>query len=446
MGRPPGGSILPTFGLTLCIVLGVATVAAAVCTVTIGDFDGNGSSDLRVVGDDAAQTLIIRDHPGINQAFIELDCNGNGILDPGDLDGSVGHLGGFEVIDIRLGGGDDRVTIEVPSFTRYIGKNRNFVVDLGPGANRFRFEHPGVDDFEFTAENSRITMDVRGGAGADDVGFTFKGAIASMIVLRADLAGGPDVIELVTSGGIARYEQGSIVDIEFQLGAGNDRVTYHPTADPVDGSVYRVRIVGDAGADVVGGGIFSLVGNNALLLLGVDLGAGHDRLTLSPPPLVDDLGTVHIDVAGGDGHDVLSIEPSSVGWTSRLGGRVEMFVHGNDGNDEITVNVSPDIGSEVSGLIRVHADGGAGNDRVLAAVEAVAESTGQYDFLLRGGMGNDDLRLTVLNAGANLPENYPPVGASLLDGGAGTDECKAVGIFPVWKQNCETLPPPVPTD
>jgi hypothetical protein len=127
-----------------------------------------------------------------------------------------------------------------------------------------------------------------------------------------------------------------------------------------------------------------------------------------------------------------------------------MFVHGNDGNDEITVNMSPDTsvegGSEVSGLIRVHADGGAGNDRVLASVQPVAGSTGKYDFLLRGGAGTDFLQLTVLNAGANLPENYPPVGASLLDGGAGTDECKVVGLFPVQKQNCETLPPPTPTD
>jgi hypothetical protein len=225
-------------------------------------------------------------------------------------------------------------------------------------------------------------------------------------------------------------------------------VNYHPTADPVDGSVYRVRIVGDAGADTVEGGIFSLVGDGSLLLLSVDLGAGSDTLTLSPPPLVDDLGTVHVDVAGGEGHDVLSIAPTSAGWTSRLGGRVEMFVHGNDGNDEITVNMSPDIGSETSGLIRVHADGGAGNDRVLAAVNALEESTGKYDFLLRGGIGTDFLQLTVLNhvSNPNGPSTYPPVGAALMDGGVGTDECKVVGNPLVRKQNCETLPPPTPTD
>jgi hypothetical protein len=448
MRRPVGGNILATFGLTPAIVLGVATVAAAVCTVTIDDFDGNGSSDLRVVGDGAGSILTIRDHPGIiNQAFIFLDCDGDGVMDPGDLDGGVGHPGGFEVVDLQLGGGDDRVTIEVPEGALYTDKNRNFVVDLGPGKNRFRFDHPGADDFAFTAENSRITIDVRGGSGADNVGFRFNGAIASTIVLRADLAGGPDVVSLDTSF-IARYEVGSIVNIEFQMGAGSDRVNYQPTADPVDGSVYRVRIVGDDGADVVNGGIFSLIGDNASLLFSVDLGAGDDRLTLSPPPLVDDLGTVHVDVAGGDGHDVLSIAPTSPGWTSRLGGRVEMFVHGNDGNDQITVNMSPDIGSETSGLIRVHADGGAGNDRVFAAVDAMVGSTGKYDFLLRGGVGTDFLQLTVLNhvSNPNGPSTYPPAGAALMDGGVGTDECKVVGNPLVWKQNCESSPPPTPTD
>ena len=52
--------------------------------------------------------------------------------------------------------------------------------------------------------------------------------------------------------------------------AGNDRVNYHPTADPVDCSTYRVRIVGDAGA-----GRGSEV--SGLIRVHADGGAGTDE-------------------------------------------------------------------------------------------------------------------------------------------------------------------------
>jgi hypothetical protein len=56
-------------------------------------------------------------------------------------------FGEFELFDLRLGGGNDTVTIEVPEtvaphVTAYDKQNRNFAVQLGAGNNVFRFFHP----------------------------------------------------------------------------------------------------------------------------------------------------------------------------------------------------------------------------------------------------------------------------------------------------------------
>jgi hypothetical protein len=117
--------------------------------------------------------------------------------------------------------------------------------------------------------------------------------------------------------------------------------------------------------------------------------------------------------------------------TSSLAGLVELFVHGDDGNDEIVVNMSPPVsGSTVTGTVRVHADGGAGNDSVEVSQQNNPGSTGTLDFLVRCGLGTDRLELSVTG-----PAIYTPVGQALLDGGPGTDECVVVGV--ARKQNCE---------
>ncbi len=427
--------VLRVLVLALGAVLGTAAVAAALCSVATGDFDANGSQDLRILGDAGDQTLRIIDDPSASTTTVFLDCNGD--LDftdaaIGEVNGAV--YGEFELFDLRLANGNDDIRIDVPEKSAYNGKNRNVVVQLGAGTNVFRFDHPGGIHPPPTFVNSRMTLDVLGGAGADDVGFRFNGARASLIVLRADLGGGADQVSLTTPD-IARYELGSVVDVHLNVGAGNDTVHYSPTADLFDGSVYRVNILGEAGADTVTGFAAGLV--DARLFLNVDLGTGNDTLRMNPPHMVGDAGRIYINVVGGEGQDVLALATASLGFTCTLGGLTEIFVHGDDGNDALTVDMSPDdTHCFVDGTVRVHLDGGAGDDTLRVEHVSTAPSTGQYDFLLRGGLGRDDLQLSFQNFGDNLPGNYT-VGAALLDGGPAIDECKVVGNALVREQNCE---------
>ena len=439
MERSPGLVVLLMIGLTLGAVLGTAAVATAACSVTTGDLDANGSQDLRVIGDAVNQTLRIIDAPRLGTTTLFLDCDGDGLFTnaaAGDRNGVV--LGEFELFDLRLGSGDDVVTIDVPAVeapdvTAYNKQNRNFAVQLGAGANSFRFDHPAlVAHPPPMAVDSRLTIDVQGGGAADDVFLRPGGARASLLVLRADLGSGPDQVTLTTFD-IAAYDQASVVNVEFQMDAGDDTVDYNPTADLFGGSVYRVNIVTGAGTDTVIGGVSSRV-SSGRLVLNVDLGAGNDVLTWSPPVLVDVDGSVHISVTGGPGQDHVAFALPDPFVTSSLDGLAELFVHGDDGNDDLSVNMSPPApgSSSVTGTVRVHADGGAGNDTVIVSQRSSGGSTGTFDFLLRGGLGADGLELNVEG-----PATYTPVSAALLDGGPATDQCNLVGTAIARMQNCK---------
>lgn len=59
---------------------------ALACSVTTGDFDGNGTDDLRIVGDLKNQHVLITEHnTGGNQTRVQVDCNGDAdFTDGGD--------------------------------------------------------------------------------------------------------------------------------------------------------------------------------------------------------------------------------------------------------------------------------------------------------------------------------------------------------------------------
>jgi hypothetical protein len=422
----PGRRAALAASLTL-VLLGVAVVAEAACSVTQGDFDGNGSTDLRVVGDGRNQTLTVYDDPTAGTTTVFFDCDGDGGFTnaaAGDLNGLV--FGEFELFDIRMGNGSDDVIIVVPNASWYRGKNRNFVVQLGGNvANTFRFFHDSTAPFELTAEQSRLTIDVQAGGGPDLIEVLLKGARASQIVVRVDAGGGDDQIRFGTTEEV-RFDEASVVDVSIDADTGNDRVIYNPSPDLHGGSVYRVSIATGAGADTVEGGLGALV-NDGQLHLTVDLGTGNDVLSWTPPLLVRAAGQAHIGIIGGTGNDNIKIDGAGALATCIVEGLLALNVHGDDGNDGITANLSPPTACEVDGTVRVHLDGDSGNDAVSLGYVSNAASTGKYDFLVRGGLGADTLLLAFDNAGVGTAAAYTPVGAALLDGGYGTDECIVAG-------------------
>src|SRR5262245_38827956 len=59
--------------------------AWAACSVSQGDLDGNGSPDVRIVGDARPQRIVISDSQSSYR--VQVDCDGNGrFTDPGDID------------------------------------------------------------------------------------------------------------------------------------------------------------------------------------------------------------------------------------------------------------------------------------------------------------------------------------------------------------------------
>jgi hypothetical protein len=144
--------------------------------------------------------------------------------------------------------------------------------------------------------------------------------------------------------------------------------------------------------------------------------------------VLDGAAVVRIGILGGAGHDDIKIDGAGPFATCTVTGLLALDVHGDDGDDGITANLSPPTGCTVTGTVRVHLDGGSQNDVLTVGQLSDTASTGQYDFLLRGGLGTDTLHLTFENSGVNSPAAYPPVGAALLDGGFGTDTCTVSGL------------------
>jgi hypothetical protein len=95
-------------------------------------------------------------------------------------------------------------------------------------------------------------------------------------------------------------------------------------------------------------------------------------------------------------------------------------------------------GFVTTGTLRLILDGSAGNDTIAVASDLAATSTPTIDALVHGGAGADNLSVTLNNLGDNLPANYGPGAAVLIDGGYfTTDVCTVFGNPILHKRSCE---------
>ena len=77
----------------------------AACSVTQGDFDGNGRDDVRIVGDARHQYISIADSQASYR--VQVDCNGDGdFTDAEDVDTGVRNFD-IETFDVQ-GKGQDK--------------------------------------------------------------------------------------------------------------------------------------------------------------------------------------------------------------------------------------------------------------------------------------------------------------------------------------------------
>jgi hypothetical protein len=393
-----------------------ASAAAPPCRVD------EGSDGLTLTGTSRKQTLILS--VSGRTAVVRLDCDGDGSFTnaaAGDVEGEYSE--NRFTIDLK---GNDLITIRESAF----GVSHDLRILLGPGVNTLAFDQGGRA-VEFGA---RLTLDVSGGVGADNIGLNFDGGLYdATLLLRVAAGAGNDTLNVTLPD-----SSGSRMDARLDLGAGTNRLTigqqgrFESDAD--------VEIEGGSGVDDV---TFSPVRVDGKLRVRADLGAGNDRFTTRLDlAQLEVLGTLFVSVDGGPGNDVLSVtrDGTSSATGAVVSGVLDLRLSAGLGNDAITLDLGGrGLADFNGGTLRVRADGGAGADTLRVTLDTgVAGIIGPetYDVAMTAGAGND---LIVVEHDTPFPINYRQ-GAMIIDGGAGTlDRCTVAGgtVDRLHLLNCE---------
>jgi hypothetical protein len=404
------------FAAVLCavgvIVLTMPAAARAACSVTSGDFDANGSIDMRFIGDAYRQNLLL--DLGNGSVQVKLDCNGDGdYADPGDFDFNITTTGGLETFDIQLRGKDAITILQSASVP---GDRKNLLLTLGPGGNVVE-----IDNFFFaplTGQSSWV-VDVVGGPNDDTLTVRLNGAVtSSLLQVRGDLGLGNDHVVLYGPA----TSTGGVIDFDLALGPGNNTLDLIRTAGATLGA-FRSTVNVDGGDVAINSDKVSVNMANPNVIfttgsrfaLNANLLAGNDAFTLNDAGCFTGSES-RFRVKGGAGNDVLQAGTVLPGLYSN-DGLIETVFDGGPGADIL------DIEKHVEGLgtYRVRAHGGDSSDIVVTSVfaEDVGFGINTLDLLARGGRGADTLYTAIFAPVATL---YNPSAAALLDGGGDVND------------------------
>lgn len=257
--------------------------------------------------------------------------------------------------------------------------------NAGSGAEQFR-ANSGAMTVSYQAAASAVTLT---GVGGTTVGSRAALGDDLINVSALTLSGFSDLLDLRNSAG---PRPSAIV-----AGNGNDRLMLNLiTADRIDGGGGKDIITGTVFASLVTAG----TGDDTVNLVGfrgtadVFSGTGNDKVTLA----AYSRNTVH----GEDGNDQITILGSGDGSATLTGGL---------GDDTVTV-----IGSSADALSSLNVDVGAGNDSIDATVLTQLGSV----VSLLGGDGNDVITFKVAASNGNP-------GLAFVNGGTGNDLITALG-------------------
>jgi hypothetical protein len=408
--------------------------AQADCGVSVGDFDGNGVQDLKVVGPGGTKQRVVID-VGDASTTVSLDCNGDGdFVDAslGDLNAQV-FAGSFYSYNVQLGGGDI-ITINIPSMTSVA---KALQVTLGPGTNTVTINGAGAT----LSANSRMTIDVAGYTQIDTLNVTLPGLDNSALAFRTDLSLGNDIANFTLGGDITN---GSVMDVDVLLNLGANVFTFsQPAAQTISASTLDLTVEGSVNIDNVTTSFAGTLSNNARLLVYTDLGVGNDLYKGN-----FDLTTFHIlsssearfDVLGGDGNDTIAFtrNGTSGGASAQNAGLLDLHVDGGNSDDTITVDLAGGGFQMNGGTLGLRIEGGPGNDKINVGLEAEAGSTNPIFDIAIAGLGQNDAITFALtnNSASNTAANYGPAGSVLIDGGLSANTCAVSGNGIVHRRNC----------
>jgi hypothetical protein len=316
-------------------------------------------STLSIVGDAAAQTVIIQDEStaSAHDTTVSLDANGDGLFtEPGDLNHVV--YNGITTFDLNLGKGADKVIINLAG--PYEGANKQFFVDGGNGNNAISF----TNAIGNTIRNSNVLLNIITGRGADSVTLDLGQFSSSKFTSTINTGDGNDTL-LVNGNG---FVGNSTVDISADMGAGNDIATNRLDWDmfdlPTASSTWRFNVYGGDGNDTLQA--IGELGSSAANVLGLlDIGlygqGGDDTLTARLDQFNLNGGTLRLREAGGAGSDTISLAGTFA--TTTGGGSLDLQLLGHGGNDILTSNANTDPALTGSAIL----DGGRGTNSATAA-------------------------------------------------------------------------------
>jgi hypothetical protein len=398
-------------------LVAVPAGARAACSLAQGDFDGNGTEDVRIAGDARAQYIVVIDSP--ETYAVQIDCNDDGdFTDSGDVD--TGTLTAtIETFELRPGG-KDRIAYRTTGDAMV----KNLLVAFGP---------PGADGNSLNVttglrSGSSLVVDVIGSAGRDSV-FMRSQSQDSSLVLRGDLGAGTDTLDLTLSNSVR-----SSISVDFALGAGFGDA--YLGCGTTDASRVAMNLEGSNVVSQPDALTFRLDGvatNDARIQLKANLLAGNDvgRVALEGFEARAG-GKAYVRLAGGNGNDVLAVESTSA--PAAVDGRLDVTLEGGAGNDILTYDLGGDFSG--SGRVRFRVDGGDGADLVASTVFADSStSTPSFDLAFLGGRGADVVYVALSDPAGGA--QWTPYGRVRLDGGSEEDRCLAPGTVPVDLAGCE---------
>ena len=331
--------------------------------------------------------------------------------------------------EIRTTDEDGRVR-----FDSFVRETERFVLDTNGGDDRLAIDW---DEHWVGVQELRITT----GAGSDTLQANLRIPREAEVVFNAELADGDDsaAISWVNppDGDLPRESEsaGAVwsAQIEVHGGRGNDTLSMvvgDPSikaAQPLNGNL-AAKLAGDAGADS------AIIVNFNVEVNGradyhVDGWTGNDALSIQAANVSLGAGAVFTATAtGGDGADLLdqSLHFREVDAAAL----VSAVTEGGAGAEAIAMFLLVEYAG-LTAHLRMTADGGDGADSISANVELMDSTQADLDVRVAGGLGDDDLTITIF--GFDDPELL----AALVDGGRGDDLFH--GTRNVLVRDCEEL-------
>jgi hypothetical protein len=417
--------------------LSARTVPAVVLTKL--DLDGDGAADdVRIVGDAGNNAVTLTDN-GSTSVTIKIDANGDGVITDkgGDLEDVFAFTSDSWVLDVRLGGGNDRLNYDVAGVMG--ASARTILADLGSGADHFGFLTQAA-----VTGSSRLAFDVTAGSGADsgEIGF-LDTIVGSSVSVRTDWGTGGDQVFMVFGGAI---DAGAAVDVHTDLGGGaNSLGVGFDRVGGTDAATADLVVLGGAKSDDVRVSFEDDVGNGvkaSRLNVVADLGAGSDDFEAAFRAnafWVDNNSQVSVAARGGAGTDTLRAHTMGDGFCRiDAGGLLAVHLDGGVGVDDVAVDFSvPDSWYlELGATMQLRLVGGLGADTLAVNLSNTAGTDGAYDVAVRGGAGDDTATFTFLNPGS---PTFGPANGVVLDGGTGIDVAEDGNPFVTLRTGFETV-------